>query len=203
MDKSAPISYKFISMILACTGGGILVPIFINSIPVPLSTDAYPVAIFVSFLLHNTFPVLREVLHLSPLFHGMIVFLYETQRASVVFKLTKAAGYAIPPSDFSIAIFGPIFCGGIAGCGGAFLPLSKGLDPIKDGLAPNMLSALVAATFIHLFLHTSLSNGVKDAATKAHFLVAVGFVVLGVVQAFEIDIMKLFKKNEVVKMKDE
>jgi uncharacterized membrane protein YeiH len=191
-------------MILACTGGGILVPIFINSIPVPLSTDAYPVAILVSFLLHLAFPILRDVMKYSTLFHGLIVFLYETQRAAVVFKLTKAAGYAIPPSDFSIAIFGPIFCGAIAGCGGAFLPLNKGLDPLKNGLAPNMISALFGASFIHLFLKTSLSKGVKDAASKAHFLVALAFVVLGWIQTFEIDIMNLSPKKPVpVKNKKE
>ena len=66
-DK-APFSYKFASMIMACTGGGILVPIFINKIPVPLSQDAYPIAILVSFFLHQYFPVLREVLTLSKLF---------------------------------------------------------------------------------------------------------------------------------------
>lgn len=196
-------SYKFISMILACTGGGILVPLFINSIPVPLSTDAYPLAIFVSFLLHNYFPIIRQVMKISPLFYGLIVFLYETQRASVVFKLTKAAGYAIAPSTFSIAIFGPIFCGCIAGCGGAFLPLSKGLDPIKNGMAPSMLVALVGATFIHFFLNTSLSDGITDAATKAHFLVAVGFVVSGLINTFEIEIMNPFKKKEEVKVKKE
>ena len=64
----APFSYKFASMIMACTGGGILVPIFINKIPVPLSQDAYPLAILVSFFLHQYVPVLREVLGLSKLF---------------------------------------------------------------------------------------------------------------------------------------
>jgi uncharacterized membrane protein YeiH len=186
-------SYKFVSMILACTGGGIIVPIFINSIPVPLSTDAYPVAILCSFLLHTYVPILREIMRLAPLFKGVIVFLYEVQRAYVVMKLTKAAGAAIPASDFAIPIFGPIFCGAIAGCGGAFLPLSKGLDPIKNGLAPNMLSALAAATFIHLFLSTSLSNNIQDAAAKVHVVVAVAFVFFGLIQAFEVDVMKLVK----------
>ena len=55
-------------MILACTGGGILVPIFINGIPVPLAQDSYPIAIFTSFLLHLYFPIMREVLELSPVF---------------------------------------------------------------------------------------------------------------------------------------
>lgn len=55
-------------MLMACTGGGILVPIFINAIPVPLAQDAYPVAILISFLLHSYFPILREVVDLSPVF---------------------------------------------------------------------------------------------------------------------------------------
>lgn len=67
LPVDASFSYKFVSMILACTGGGTLVPIFINSIPVSLSTDAYPIAIMTSLLLHQYFPILREVLSLSPL----------------------------------------------------------------------------------------------------------------------------------------
>jgi hypothetical protein len=55
-------------MIMACTGGGIMVPIFINSIPVPLAQDAYPIAILTSYLLHSYFPILRDVLELSPVF---------------------------------------------------------------------------------------------------------------------------------------
>jgi uncharacterized membrane protein YeiH len=55
-------------MVMACTGGGILVPIFINAIPVPLCTDAYPIAIFISFMIHTYIPILREVLELSPVF---------------------------------------------------------------------------------------------------------------------------------------
>jgi uncharacterized membrane protein YeiH len=66
-DK-APFSYKFINMVMACTGGGILVPIFINSIPVPLTQDAYPIAILISYALHHYFPMLREILALSPVF---------------------------------------------------------------------------------------------------------------------------------------
>lgn len=50
-----------------------------------------------------------------------MIILYETLRAFVVCKLTIAAGNAIAPSEFDFPIFGPIFCGTIAGCGGAFL----------------------------------------------------------------------------------
>jgi hypothetical protein len=102
-------------MILRCTGGGILVPIFLNLIPVPLAQDAYPIAIFLSFLMHEYFPVLREVVALSSILKAALIVLYEVMRASVVYKLTLAAGKAIAPSDFEFAIFGPIFCGTIGG----------------------------------------------------------------------------------------
>ena len=141
--------YKFVSLVLMCTGGGTLVPIFINKIPVALSIDAYVVAIIVSFLLHEFLPILREIMKVrwfrcltsryfvGPLYliyialsalaqhsdvmkAAMIVF-YETLRASVVVKFTALAAAAIAPSDFSIPVFGPIICGAISGCGGAFM----------------------------------------------------------------------------------
>ena len=66
ISPTAPFSYKLVNMVLACTGGGIMVPIFINAVPVPLAQDAYPIAIMTSFLLHDNFPILREIFSLSP-----------------------------------------------------------------------------------------------------------------------------------------
>lgn len=122
--------------------------------------------------------MLREIVGLSPVFKAVCIILYETMRAFVVTKMTKAAGAAIAPSDFeSMAVFGPIICGGIAGCGGAFLPFDKGLKAIEStGLQDNMLTALVAATFYNFFMHTSMSDGVIDAHKKAQLLVAVFFI---------------------------
>lgn len=103
--------------------------------------------------------------------------MYETQRAFVVNKLTLAAAAAIPPSEFGFPVFGPIFCGTIGGCGGAFLPLNKGLDPIKSGLAQPMKTAFIGSTCLHLFLNTSLSDGVIDAKPKARVCLALFFIV--------------------------
>jgi len=184
--KGESVPFKFISMIMACTGGGIIVPILINGIPVPLANDAYPIAIATSFALHHYFPILREVLDLSALVKAMFVFLYEAMRASVVVKLTVAAGAKIAPSLFSFPVFGPIMCGAIAGCGGAFLPFNKGLDPIKGGLLPPMLTALVGATCFHLYINTSLSEGCIDAKKKAHFYLALFFISTGLVSAMDL-----------------
>jgi len=164
------------------------VPLFINAIPVPMAQDAYPIAIMTSFLLHQYFPILRDVVKISPYLKTAFIVLYETMRAAVVCKLTYAAGNAIAPTEFSIPIFGPIFCGTIAGCGGAFLPLNKGLDPIKmAGPAQPMVSAFIAATFFHLFLHTSLSDGIVNAKEKAHICVTTFFIIYNLQTTFMAD----------------
>lgn len=121
---------------------------------------------------------------------SFVVVLYETLRAYVVVLMTCASADKIAPSLFSFPLFGPIFCGTIGGCGGAFLPLNKGLDPIKGGLSSPMLSALVAATCLHLFLSTPLSEGVIDAKKKAHVHVVIFFIGVGLINAFGLNAKK-------------
>lgn len=192
-SKSASASYKLVSMILACTGGGIFVPLFINSIPVPLANDAYPIAILVSFAIHFYFPVVWEVVKLSPMVKALIIVLYETVRAKVVYTFTVAANAAIAPSLFSFALFGPIMCGTVAGCGAAFMPLNKGLDPIANGMQYPMISACVGATLVHLFLNTSMSEGVINAKDKAHFHLALFFICVGLSNGLGLTVKKIKK----------
>ncbi|CAB9505959.1 expressed unknown protein [Seminavis robusta] len=164
LKEEHSIPYKFVRMIFQCTGGGLLVPIFINAIPTVKST---------------------------PFLKAAMIVLYEAQRASVVVKLTSAAAKAIPATEFAFPLFGPIFCGAIAGCGGGFLPFTKGLGPIENGLAPNMFSALVAATGYHLFMNTSLSDDIPYAAKKAQVVIGCYFIVYSLVK--ELDLVKVFK----------
>jgi len=186
LPPDSAISYKFVNHFMACTGGGILVPIFINIVPIPLSSDLYPLAIASSFAVHYFFPIVRQVLSQSALFKSLVIVLYETTRAYVVVALTTAAGKAIPASTFSFPVFGPIFCGAIAGCGGAFLPLNKGLDPIKSGLQAPMLSALIGAAVFHIFMNTSLSEDVINAKAKAHVHMTMFFIAIGEISAFHL-----------------
>ncbi|GFH48885.1 hypothetical protein CTEN210_05361 [Chaetoceros tenuissimus] len=190
----ASVSFKLLSLAFACTGGGILVPIFINSVPVPLVNDAYPVAIIAAFALHHYFPILREVAAQSSIIKVILTVMYEAQRAGVVTKITVAAGKAIAPSMFDIAIFGPIFCGATAGCGGAFMPLNKGLDPIKGGLPNPVLTALTAATCLHFFLSTSLSEGCINPIKKAQVMIALFFITVSIVSDFGLSANKTVTK---------
>ena len=144
--------------------------------------------------------IYSHIIYLSIYFaHKTIVIIfYEAVRAKVVTTFTVGAASAIAPSTFSFPVFGPIICGTIAGCGGAFLPLNKGLDPIVNGMQPPMITAFTGATVMHLFLSTSLSEGVVDAKAKAHLHLAVYFVIVGLVTGLD-----LGARKEVVKTKKE
>lgn len=192
--KDACFSFKLVSMVLACTGGGILVPIFINQIPVTLANDAYPVAILVSFVIHYYFPVVREVVNISPIVKACIIVLYEAIRAKVVFTFTLAANTAISPSLFSFPLFGPIMCGTISGCGGAFLPMSKGLEPILKGLQSPMITACLGSSLVHLFLNC-FSEGVVNAKEKAQLHLALFFICVGVVDGLGLKAKAKIKKE--------
>lgn len=172
-SPSASTSYKFVSMILKCTGGGILVPLFLNLIPFPLIYDSYAIAVLAAFSIHNFFPIMREVFHLSPILKVTCIILYECLRAYVVVYFTHAGATRIPASNFSIPIFGPIFCGTIGGCGYKFVPLNQGLTPLEHGLQQPMLSALIASTFFHAWMHLS---GVPNAHDKGQVIVAIFFI---------------------------
>jgi len=192
--KDASFSYKLVSMIMACTGGGILVPIFLNAIPVPMANDAYPIAILTSFAIHYYFPIVWDVIALSPMVKACIIVFYECVRAKVVMTFIMAGSAAIAPSTFSFPLFGPIMCGTIAGCGGAFLPLSKGLAPIEGGMQSPMTTAFVGATLVHLFMSTSLSEGVIEAKAKAHFHLVLFFIFVGLVNGLGLTAPKVKKE---------
>merc|ERR1712179_524584 len=100
-------TFRFVQLICTSTGGGIIVPILLNLIPVPIAQDAFPVAVLVNYFIHTYFPIIREVYALSPPLKTVINCLFEIFRAFVVCKFTGVAGQKIPPSDFSFAVFGP------------------------------------------------------------------------------------------------
>lgn len=179
-------AYKLVMMIFASTGGGILVPIFVNGMPVVIANDAYPIAIGISFALHYYFPILRNILAHSKIMKTAITVMYEVTRAYVVVLFTSSSAKVIPASLFSFPVFGPMFCGAISGVGGAFMPLSKGLDPIKDGLDYKMLTAALGAACYHIFMSTSLSEGCIEAKDKAHFHLTMLFVSVALANLFEL-----------------
>ncbi|CAM9704935.1 unnamed protein product [Chrysoparadoxa australica] len=105
-------------------------------------------------------------------FHHALVVMAELTRAAYVCMFVSAAD-----STRGLGLrWGPILVGAAAGCGGAFLPLSRGINTLIDGVAWPIQSALVGAAVYHL---GTLSGGSPEVL---HAAVAVFFVSCALVQ---------------------
>mmetsp|Transcript_33602 Transcript_33602/g.77518 ORF Transcript_33602/g.77518 Transcript_33602/m.77518 type:complete len:92 (+) Transcript_33602:518-793(+) len=90
-------------------------------------------------------------------------------------------------------------CGTVSGCGGAFMPLSKGLEPTRAGMPKPAKTALIGAAAYHLFVNTKLTDGVIDAPQKGQVLVASFFISVSLVDLL---MPLLLKKVEAKKKAD-
>ena len=81
---------------------------------------------------------------------------YETMRCHVLMNCTKQAATVLPDvliKPFALGpvpIVGPLIAGTLGGCGGGFMPLNKGLDPLAGGTNWRIASAAVASVWMFL-----------------------------------------------------
>ena len=85
---------------------------------------------------------------------------YEIMRCHVAINCSLMAQAALSSSMGRVAIIGPLIAGTLGGCGGGFMPLNKGLDPLSTGL--NWRTGSSAINSVWLFLSLQ-SPSYKDA----------------------------------------
>merc|ERR1711871_980658 len=77
---------------------------------------------------------------------------YEVMRCHVAIGCSTMAQATLAPlllpKAGRVAIIGPLIAGTLGGCGGAFMPLSKGLTPLIDGTNWRIGSAAVNAIWL-------------------------------------------------------
>ncbi|GMI41778.1 hypothetical protein TrCOL_g9128 [Triparma columacea] len=149
--ESKPSFYSFVNLIISSFGGGIIVPTLLN-LPIVPFNDLNITVLIAVYVFQHTFPKIVEVYRQSVLLHFFSTIMFQAYRATVVTSVILKAISSIPPSFYDSALFGPIFCGTIGGCGGGFMPLSKGLEPLKGGANASVLTAFMAATGFHIWL---------------------------------------------------
>lgn len=192
--KDASVMYKFISLVFSCTGGGILVPIVLNEIPFPLANETLMIAIFLAFLFHFRYPILRDVLDHSNILKFILILFHEITRTSVVVKIIQATCATISPSLClgNVPLVGPVICGILGGTGGMFLPLNKGLEPIvekkmmNDGGGMGVMKVVgLGVLCFHIFVNMVFySEGVSHVKDKGHLVLAVYFMSMGLIRMF-------------------
>jgi len=169
-------AFIFIAALMQSAGGGIVIPLLMNKTPAPFVNDMLVMTLIINMAVQHFAPSVVEIATDSTLINALLSTTFEIYRANGVCGAVKLGNSSLPASlDIGFPLFGPIFMGSIAGCAGGFLPLSKGLDPLKAGCKPNMKSGFAAAIFFHFWL-----NVWGGDAAAGQILVALFFIVLHV-----------------------
>ncbi|CAE8649388.1 unnamed protein product [Polarella glacialis] len=145
---------------IAAFGGGFLAPAIVGHCPPPLREETFFWAcVFSWYVTHYVPYVSASWKDLSrtramQLLLTVLFGIFKTQQIVGLIELSAKAiaeENLIPQSRyFSQPCAAPLLCGFLGGCGGAFLPLSKGLLPIEQGKQWPVSAAFLATVFYYV-----------------------------------------------------
>jgi len=155
MTKTSRMSYLhgLVYTALSAFGGGIIVPLLVGHndyYPFPLKDEFAVPILILAYSSNRWLPFLRKVISI-PLIQLVLILAFECARCFMALNWLKVAVETIPASRFKVPVVGPLICGTIGSCGGAFLPFEKGLKAIEDGVTYWILSGF---TVMWLYLGT-------------------------------------------------
>lgn len=139
-----------LATLLTAFGGGTVVPLLLGKPMVWLrANDLFMYHVILAWMLVNVSPLDRYVANMlrHPAASVVLNLLFQSFRAAVVFALMEMAKAAEVPGG--VGTIGLLVCGTLGGCGGVFLPLSKGLEPVRNG-APALMETAFTATAAYL-----------------------------------------------------
>lgn len=114
-------------------------------------------------------------------------------RTHAICNIVALASKTLPPSDFyAIPLIGPIVVGTTLGSFSQFLPLDKGLLPIRDGCPWALQGAFISASLYHLMVHDtagpvgtvlrSIIGSYSESETR--LIIGTMWLSTGILQAF-------------------
>jgi len=128
---------------IAAFGGGFLAPLIVGHVPVPLREETFFWFLAFAWYITHHVPLVSatwcEIARSKP---GLTVLtiLFDVFKTQQIVGAIEVAAKAVdheplmPHSRyFFVPCAGPLLCGFLGGCGGAFLPFDKGLRPISEG----------------------------------------------------------------------
>ena len=131
-----------VATLLTAFGGGTIVPLLLGQPVVWLRlSDLFLYHVILALVLVDT-----ASRPLGAVALGVHV-LFQCFRAAVVFAMmAMAQGAELPGGVGTLSL---LVCGTLGGCGGVFMPFSKGLEPLRGGAPPLMATAFTAtATYL-------------------------------------------------------
>ena len=169
----------------AAYGGGIIVPMLLGRdgiYPFPLANDlAIPFAAAGYFIVkkYKASSFIENVTGVKTL----LGCCFEAARCKIMLVWLTHANNTFSPSYFSHPLLGPILCGTLGGCGGAFLA-GGGIQELSKRPSWGMMSAFFVSIFFHTFVNCAGMISHRDGATIcATFLIAGHVVFLRLLEA--------------------
>jgi hypothetical protein len=168
-------------MVLSCYGGSTLSAIMIGK-PVAFVCNEALVSVCLATWTVMYFVPKPTIAFLKDTSLGAVVasVTYEIMRCHVLMNCTKQAAATLPsalavPAPDRVAIVGPLIAGLLGGCGGGFMPLNKGLDPLANGYNWRIGSAFVISIWMFLSTQYPVSKDMIGVSEKMARTIAVGF----------------------------
>jgi hypothetical protein len=97
--------------------------------------------------------------------------LWEIMRCHVAMNCSAMAQGAKLIATRDLAIIGPLIAGTLGGCGGGFMPLNKGLDPLKNGTNWRIGSAVINSIWLFASMqYPSTKAFIGLSVTSARFV---------------------------------
>jgi len=140
---------------IAAFGGGFLAPLTVGHAPTPLLEESFFWVLVVSWYITHHVPYVSAFwarLTKEKPVHIVLCILFSIFKTQQIFGAVEIASAAIPMENlgpkaryFTVPWAAMLVCGFLGGCGGAFLPFSKGLAPIEEGKKWPVSAAFIAA----------------------------------------------------------
>ena len=157
---------SFGMLLVVAFGGGFLAPILLSMdqhFPYPLANDRHFLVCLAAWAVRNQVPAWEHAYSRSKLARAGVGVLFELLRARTLWYWWSATAAAIPASQFSAPLFGPIVIGGLGGCGG--LVFLQGRDFLAAPLNPLVASALAGSMALTLLTTGLLGKALAMAGT--------------------------------------
>lgn len=151
---------SMVTTAIAAFGGGFLAPMIVGHCPIPLREETFAWFVVFSWYITHYVPFVSAKwgeIAKSKAGWATLTILFGVFKTQQIVGAVELALKAIPREPleahsryFDTPIAGPIVCGFLGGCGGAFLPFEKGLRPLEEG-KQWPISAALFATVIYYF----------------------------------------------------
>lgn len=176
-------------MVLANYGGSTLAAVMVGKPVAFVCNEALVTCCLLTWTVVYAMPSLVLGLMNNPIGKQLTSLCYEIMRCHVLMNCTKMAAGCLPaqlavPAAGRVAIIGPLIAGTLGGCGGGFMPLNKGLDPLAGGLNWRIASAMINSTWLFLSMqYPATKDAIGLDGDTARFFAVAFFAFCPIVEA--------------------